>query len=236
VLTPSDRAAWIACSFMACASMAIILGCSIHYGTHKAAGEESQCGAHQQLADCACFGVDHLPAHMIWPCVCVCPAGTPTQVLGPIYYSIQGPAGSVPETLSSEAARSVAEACHRAMALPGTYPIDSIHAELVQPAGVSPAGSVPAALRHLLQQPQPGMPSTVVLAISLQSCPEIPDAASLHTRTASEDTANDMLFNLVAVKFIGACCDISCHACCAGPRLPCLSADHPACLALCRCW
>lgn len=38
VLTPSDRAAWLACSFMACASVAIVLGCSIYYGSHKAVG------------------------------------------------------------------------------------------------------------------------------------------------------------------------------------------------------
>lgn len=109
----------------------------------------------------------------------------------------------MPETLSPEAARGIAEAFHRAMALPGTYSIDSIHAGIVQPVGGDPAGSAPAASRHLLQQPPPGMPSTAVLAISLQSCPEIPDANSLHKRMAAEDAANDMLFQMVAVKLIG---------------------------------
>lgn len=108
----------------------------------------------------------------------------------------------MPETLSPEAARSVAEAFHRVMALPVIYSVDNIHAGLVQPAGGDPAGSAPAASWHLMQQQPPGIPSTAVLVISLQSCPEIPNAGSLHRRTAAEDAANNMLFQLVAVKLI----------------------------------
>lgn len=58
VLTPSDRAAWLACSFMACASVAIVLGCSIYYGSHKAAGKAAvrlPATRSRNWADCTCL-------------------------------------------------------------------------------------------------------------------------------------------------------------------------------------
>jgi hypothetical protein len=130
------------------------------------------------------------------------------------------------------------------MALPDSYPVKHVKAELMQTPGSSvvPASSlrhlredsnsaspsthdsaIPAKqpathhvgpelfMRYLLQQPdetgaalpQPEPFITVVWAISLQSSPDIPEAAAMQQRVTAEYAANDLVFQLAVVGYVG---------------------------------
>jgi hypothetical protein len=108
------------------------------------------------------------------------------------------------------------------MTLPDSYPVTNIKAELVQ----TPRSTAVPASRHLLEDsnsahvpaqvlqkqdtartsvPQPEPFTTAVWAISLQSSldSDIPDAAAMQQRVTAEYAANDLVFQLAVVGYVG---------------------------------
>lgn len=100
--------------------------------------------------------VDYLPqpsqfktsSSMLRQC-CAGAAGAPEVpvTLGPYYYTIRGPAGSLLDLPVDQAASAVIRALHSAIALPDSYPLGDIHAKLVSAQNES---SMLPAHRHLL--------------------------------------------------------------------------------------